>query len=150
MIRLQEVTCSDWYACAKLEVMEEQRGVSPAPVVYWLAESRLEKHLVPLAVYLQASLIGFAVYSAKPDEQGRYWIMGLMIGRRHQRRGYGKAALAELVSLLSETYGARAIAIGHCENNTAAAKLYEAAGFREVSAEDGEIVRCLEVPVTSA
>lgn len=150
MIRLKEVDCSDWYACIKLEVTEEQNGISPAPVVYWLEEARLDRRLVPMAIYSDTSLVGFAAYAGEADEQGRHWIMALMIGRGYQRQGYGKAALAELVRLLVTKHGARTIAVGHRTDDTGAGTLFESSGFQEAGGSgDGEIVRSCEAPVTT-
>ncbi|MCM3172775.1 hypothetical protein [Paenibacillus sp. MER 99-2] len=40
LIDLQPVTIENWYACTQLKVKPEQLALFPAPVVYWIAESK--------------------------------------------------------------------------------------------------------------
>lgn len=39
-IELIPVSIENWYDCTGLKVKQEQTGVFPAPVVYWIAESK--------------------------------------------------------------------------------------------------------------
>lgn len=40
MIHLKSVSEGNWYACTQLNVTEEQKTGFPAPVEYWIAESK--------------------------------------------------------------------------------------------------------------
>ncbi|WNS45438.1 GNAT family N-acetyltransferase [Paenibacillus sp. MMS20-IR301] len=146
-ISLQPVTADNWYECTTLQVTPEQLGVFPAPVVYWIAESKYVHEFELRAVYSGDTAAGFIVFCTEPDEDGNYWIPALMIDHRHQGNGYGKQALTRLIQFMSSSYNCTRIMIGHRPDNTAAGSLYEALGFIQVNEEpvDGEIIRLLQI-----
>jgi diamine N-acetyltransferase len=146
---LRDVTKENWYQCTKLKVSEAQRALFPAPVVYWIAESKFEDSFRLLAIYHQETLVGFCVYGYDVAD-GEYWISALMIDEHHQGKGYGKAALRSIISLLTERHGCRSIKIGHRPHNTVAAKLYESLGFRVIGHTEKEIIRRLDMDGTQA
>ncbi|WP_235441498.1 hypothetical protein [Paenibacillus sp. IHB B 3415] len=39
-VELKPVSIENWYECTQLTVKPEQLNVFPAPVVYWIAESK--------------------------------------------------------------------------------------------------------------
>jgi len=143
MITLHPVTKENWYACTELQVTSTQAAIFPVPVVYWLAESKVEPSYHPMAIYVDDTLVGFLVYGIDPDD-GEYWLIALLIDAQYQRRGYGKAAINALVERLKTTYLCQRIWVGHRPANSAAAGLYAALGFVLTHvATDGEIIRCL-------
>lgn len=77
MIHLKSVSEGNWYACTQLNVTEEQKKSFPAPVVYWIAESKVVTDFHPMAIYYDSDLVGFAVYSDKPDHEDNYWLLAL-------------------------------------------------------------------------
>ncbi|NMO94300.1 GNAT family N-acetyltransferase [Paenibacillus lemnae] len=145
-IDLKPVSVQNWYACTKLKVTEEQRNVFPAPVVYWIAESKFVDDFELRAVYWNTDLVGFIVFCNRPDEDGNYWIPALMIDEQYQGRGFGKSAMDKLIEHMS-SMNCNKIMIGHRPDNLLAAQLYESLGFKKVSEEviDGEIIRLLEL-----
>jgi len=142
-IQVRPVSTDDWFACTRLEVSEEQKKWFPAPVVYWMAESRFVTDFHPMAIYKDSNLVGFAVYSDQVHDAGDYWLPALMIDRKYQGRGYGKESLLALVQWMQRTLNCERIIIGHRPENRAAGALYESFGFQRVSEEliDGEVVR---------
>ncbi|WP_434751551.1 GNAT family N-acetyltransferase [Paenibacillus amylolyticus] len=145
-IQVRPVTTDDWFACTRLEVSEEQKKTFPAPVVYWLAESRFVTDFQPMAIYNDSDLVGFAVYSDQVHDAGDYWLPALMIDSKYQGRGYGKDALLALVQWMQKALDCKRILIGHRPENLVANALYESSGFQRISEEliDGEIVQALE------
>ncbi|GFN32809.1 GNAT family N-acetyltransferase [Paenibacillus xylaniclasticus] len=145
-IHLKPVSIENWFACTQLKVTPEQLTVFPAPVVYWIAESKYVDDWDLRAIYDDDVLVGFLVYCTKPDQDDNYWIPALMIDANHQGKGYGKAAMKALIGLMSLANCTR-IMIGHRPNNSIAGKLYESLGFKKVSEEiiDGEIIRLLQI-----
>lgn len=145
-VQVKPVSMDDWFACTKLEVSEEQKTTFPAPVVYWLAESRFVTDFQPMAIYNDTNLIGFAVYSDQAYDKGDYWLPALMIDSKFQGRGYGKEALLALIQWMQTTLNCERILIGHRPENRAAGSLYESLGFHRISEEliDGEVVRALK------
>ncbi|MGO4729697.1 GNAT family N-acetyltransferase [Paenibacillus sp. 2KB_22] len=145
MIHLKRVSVDNWYACTQLEVSEEQKKSFPAPVVYWIAESKVVEDFQPMAIYFDSDLVGFTVYSEKADHEDNYWLLALMIDSKYQGRGYGREALKKLIDLMQESLKCKRIMIGHRLENDIAGKLYESFGFHRVSEGliDGEVVRLL-------
>lgn len=136
---LRPVDAGNWYACAQLEVTDEQRHVFPIPPVYWLAESAY-CGMSPMAIYAAEQLAGLAVYTVDPDD-GCYWIMAFMIDQRFQSLGLGCAGMVELIRYLKEKHGCDRILLGHRPENERAARLYAALGFQEIDLDGREIVR---------
>lgn len=146
VVVLKPVSIENWYECTQLKVKPEQLNVFPAPVVYWIAESKYVTEFELRAIYAEEALVGFLVFCTNPDQDDNYWIPALMIDEQHQGKGYGKAAMEHLIQYMSSSNFTR-IMIGHRPENNIAGKLYEALGFIKVSEEiiDGEIVRQLHV-----
>lgn len=142
---LKPVSIENWYECTQLKVKSEQLNVFPAPVVYWIAESKYVDDFELRAIYSEEVLVGFLVFCTNPDKDDNYWIPAIMIDEKHQGKGYGKAALEALIQFMSISHGIR-IMIGHRPDNHIAGKLYESLGFEKVSEEviDGEIIRLLQ------
>ncbi|WP_339838239.1 GNAT family N-acetyltransferase [Paenibacillus sp. FSL R7-0272] len=145
-IQVRPVSMDDWFACTQLQVSEEQKKAFPAPVVYWLAESRFVTDFQPMAIYKDLDLVGFAVYSDQEHDEGDYWLPAVMIDSKYQGRGYGKEALRALIQRMQKTLNCKRILIGHRPDNHVAGALYESLGFQRISEQliDGEVVRALK------
>jgi diamine N-acetyltransferase len=146
VINLKPVSVENWYECTQLKVKTEQLNVFPAPVVYWIAESKYVDDFELRAVYWDDDLVGFVVFCAKPDKDENYWIPAIMIDEKYQRKGYGKAAMEKLIELMS-MMNCKRLMIGHRPNNQIAECLYDSLGFKKISEEvvDGEIIRLLQI-----
>jgi diamine N-acetyltransferase len=92
-------------------------------------------HCVPLAIYAGNEPVGFAMHALDPDD-GNHWIYRLMIDQRFQRRGYGRAALLELLRLMSVLPGCSHVTLSVVPDNETAMAFYRAAGFQAT----GEII----------
>ena len=145
-IELKPVSIENWYDCTKLNVKKEQNSVFPAPVVYWIAESKFVHDFELRAIYSQDLLVGFIAFCKTPDDDGNHWIPALMIDENHQGKGFGKKAMEKLIDLMSQN-GCNKLMIGHRPDNLIAGNLYESLGFQKASEEiiDGEIVRFLQL-----
>ncbi|QHT59838.1 GNAT family N-acetyltransferase [Paenibacillus lycopersici] len=145
-VTLKPVSAENWYACTKLNVRSEQLHVFPAPVVYWIAESKYVDDFELRAVYWEDEVAGFIVFRTKPDMDGSYWIPAIMIDEKHQGKGCGRAAMEQLIACM-RGMNCKRLMIGHRPENHAAACLYESLGFRKLSEEviDGEIIRLLHM-----
>jgi diamine N-acetyltransferase len=54
-----------------------------------------------------------------------------MIDKRYQRRGFGKAAIAEVIQRLRQDRAVETISTSHLRHNDLAARLFASLGFRE-------------------
>lgn len=133
-VHLRPIGAENLRECLQLAIGESQRGLV-APNAQSLAEASVNPHLVPLAVYDGAArgyeqppvpMVGFAMYELVA---GVGFITRLMIDRRWQRRGYGRAAMLEVIRRLRLHPQVEMIATSHRRENTAAAALYRSLGF---------------------
>ncbi len=157
-ITLQPITPDNMLECTGLRPNDEQqeRGYV-AENVFSLAQAYVEPWWIPLAVYVDETMVGFVMYGRWPErglsemwgakpKPGIDYILRMMVDRRYQGQGYGKAALAALVARIKAQGGCRAIELDYDRINVAAGRLYTGCGFQPLEEnEDGEILARLEV-----
>lgn len=89
-------------------------------------------------------MVGFAMYG-REAETGFDWIIRLMIDTRYQGRGYGRAAMEELLARLKQAPDSKGIKISYRPENRTAERLYAQLGFRPTGEiEEGEVVAQLQ------
>ena len=93
-------------------------------------------------------MVGFTMLAfdeAYEDPDDRYWLWRFMIDERLQGKGYGKAALQEVIRYFKD-HGANNIRLSTKETNEAALAMYRKAGFCDTGEMNGEeIVLKLEL-----
>lgn len=137
---LRDVTKENWQACVALRLAPEQEHFV-ASNAYSLAESKFMPTFVPQAIYAPAGpdaaaiVVGFAMYGYYPDGAPplglRHWIFRLMIASDYQGRGYGTAALQEIIARLEADPACNEVLIGYEPDNVVARALYARLGFAE-------------------
>jgi diamine N-acetyltransferase len=138
-ITLREITKDNWRECAKLKVSPEQEDFV-APNLYSIAESKFEPEWRPLAIYCGEALVGFTMYG-RDDRDDSYWIIRLMVDQAYQGRGYGRAAMRQVIQQLQAKPDCREIRISFAPENKQAEKLYLGLGFEHTGlVEEGEVV----------
>lgn len=143
-IFLKEITKDNWEECALLKVAkEEERFV--APNVYSILQSKYEPDKVPLAVYNDETMVGFLMYGRDPED-GRYWILRLMIDKNYQSQGFGKSALLEVIKLVKSFPDcSEDLTISYKPDNEVADRLYTSIGFTKTGEILGDINKKYEV-----
>lgn len=143
-IEIRDVTKDNWKECISLSVLEEQKSFV-ASNVFSLAQSKFDTEMVPVCIYENNKMIGFAMYAKEP-ETGRIWIVRFMIDKQYQNKGLGKLALKELISLLQNKFHCMEIYLSYEPDNIIAEKLYSNAGFIKTGEiEEGEMVSKLNI-----
>ena len=133
-MNLDAVGAGNWRACTALEVEQSQQRFV-APVGFYLALCAYgESPWQPLAVRGGDEVVGFVMWGIDPEDES-FWIGGLVIDRRHQRRGYGRAVVAQLLERAASD-GHREAALSYDPQNTLVQSLYSSMGFVET----GELV----------
>ena len=134
-VHLRRVNSDNIAECLALQVEDEQAQFV-APNAKSLAQASVNPALVPLAIYDSAArgfefsppvpMVGFTLYELTA---GVGLILRLMIDERYQGKGYGKAAMREVIRRLRLTPEVEMIATSYKRGNAAAAHLYESLGF---------------------
>jgi diamine N-acetyltransferase len=158
-VELREISRDNLWAVCRLRVAEDQRGFV-ADNIESIAEAYVEPCFRPFAIYAPGAVgaggaggepgtddgpVGFTMYGYE-DDRGRWWIIRLMIDESHQGRGYGRAAMQQLVGLMQRHEGCDAIVTSFVPGNHVAERLYERLGFRRTGESDeDEIVTQLNL-----
>jgi diamine N-acetyltransferase len=127
-VELRPITENNWHDCCKLKVAEDQKRFVATNSVS-LVQAAYEKHLLPLAVYDGETMVGFVMFSKERHPQWGYWIIRLMVDEAHQRKGYGRATIKEVLRRLGEWPDCAEVFISEVPDNVVAARLYESLGF---------------------
>lgn len=138
-------------AVIALSVRKDQPFV--APNVYSLKqaeETNAEYPGVarPFAIYAEDRLVGFCMFAFAPeaeDEDDRYWLWRFMIDKSEQGKGYGQAALDEIIRYFRE-HGADVLYLSTEPENECGVHVYHKAGFQETGEiDDGEATFILKL-----
>ena len=100
-ITLRPITAGNWEQCVELSVEPEPKDFVSSNA-YSLAQAAYEDDCVPLAMYHDETMVGFTMYWHLPGE-ATYHINRLMVDEAHQQKGYGRAAMEQLITRLSST-----------------------------------------------
>jgi diamine N-acetyltransferase len=126
-VSLREITPENFRECVNLKVADEQENFV-APNVMSIAQSKIYATMTIRAVYAGDDLVGFTMFGLDTDDN-RYYLVRLMIDARFQGRGYGKAALSEIIEAMKRIEDCGEIYLSFVDGNTAAERLYRSVGF---------------------
>ena len=144
-IRLVSVTEANRALVAALELAPDQMDFV-ASNAESLDEAVTDRDARPRVVMAGDRVVGFLMYEA-PQDDDEARIYRFMIDRAHQGRGYGKAALREVLDEIIGLGHISHVSICYEPRNAAARQLYRAAGFVEEGLdEDGEMIADLALP----
>lgn len=133
-VHLRPITPENEAECLGLRVDEPQARFV-ATNEKSLAQAKANPMLVPLAIYDRAArgypkpgvpMVGFVMYEV---DCGVGVILRLMVDRAHQRQGYGRAAVIEVIRRLRLHPEVEMITTSHRHENVAAANLFRSLGF---------------------
>jgi diamine N-acetyltransferase len=149
-VTLQEITDRNRDAVVGLRVAPEQERFV-ASVQESLDEAVATPRANPWyrAIYAGEDPVGFVMLSwdvtPEPGIIGPWFLWRLLIDRRHQRRGYGSAALARVVEIVRAA-GGTALLSSFQAGDGEPWPFYERLGFEQTGAfEDGEAVIRLDL-----
>jgi diamine N-acetyltransferase len=139
-ISLREINRDNWKEAIRLDVAPDQERFV-ASNLYSIAEAIFNPTFVPLAIYDETeTMVGFLMYGINPDSD-ELWILRLMVDQRYQGRGYGRAAMEEIIRWLRAEPGFREVFTSYKPDNHVAARLYRSLGFEAAyRIEHGEAV----------
>ena len=138
-IRLVSVTKANQALVTSLQLAPDQMDFV-ASNAESLDEAGSDRDARPRVVMAGDRVVGFLMYEA-PQDDDEARIYRFMIDRTWQGRGYGKAALREVLDEIRKLGHIRHVSICYEPRNEAARQLYSAAGFVEQRLdEDGEMI----------
>jgi len=162
MIELREITIfsENMKECVELDLLPEQwKFVAHNAVslgqAYATNKNGLGSKAVPYAIYANDKMVGFVMYGFfKPeydDDYGigkdYYYFWRFMIDKNHQGKGYGKAAMAQIINEIKQKpCGDAEFCMISYEPDNPAKGLYQSFGFEETGQiVDGEAVARLSL-----
>lgn len=150
-VTLREITAATVTAVCRLDVRSEQKGLV-APNAVSIAQAHFEPAAWFRAICADDEPVGFLMLydptrTTAPEEgPATAFLWRFMIDGKHQRRGYGRAALDLAIAHVRSLPGVERLVTSYVDAPGNAAPLYLAAGFQPTGrVDDGEIV--LELPL---
>ena len=151
MIRLEEINGKNVWDILKLRVSDAQKSfVAPNDVSIIEAYIAITHHgqAFPFGIYDNETPVGFCMIGFGADDdwedapaiaKNNYNLWRFMIDERYQGKGYGKAAMKQIMDYIaSEPCGSAEYCwLSYEPENVAAKKLYASFGFRETGEWDG-------------
>ncbi|MCR4804650.1 MAG: GNAT family N-acetyltransferase [Clostridia bacterium] len=142
IIKLESINDANRDAVLALSVREDQPFVASNDYSLKEAEETNKEQpgtARPFAIYADDKLVGFCMFAFDPeeeDEDNRYWLWRFMIDKSEQGKGYGQAALQEIIKYFKEN-GADRLFLSTGPENVQGLHIYHKAGFRETGIIDG-------------
>jgi diamine N-acetyltransferase len=147
-ITIRGINLGNLREAVKLKVADSQVNFV-ASNVESIAWSRYVPNLMPKGIYEGDTMVGFAHYGSWGDDKPDMWgIARFMIGEQYQGKGYGKAAMREIIRLIKEQDPqTKGITLSYVPANDVARNLYARVGFRETGENWGdEIIAQYDYP----
>lgn len=147
-IRFESVTRLNWEQVLKLKVRPDQSTFAPTPAEALAAAyvKPWDEALDPYIIYAGDEMIGLFYLSYTPDSVDNYWIGGFIIEVAYQGKGYGKAALLEILRFIPTIHtNCEAVNLTVEKDNLVAQSLYKSLGFNDTGKNNkyGEIIYTL-------
>ena len=132
---MRPITAANWQECINLRVAANQVGFVPSNL-YSIAEAQFYPDACSQAIYNGAGqMVGYALFG-RDDETQQWKIFRIMVDAAHQGRGYGRAAMHQLIEMLRLRAAAQPILICYKADNAVAQSLYASLGFVEQSIDE--------------
>ncbi|MDF2679406.1 MAG: family acetyltransferase [Brevibacillus sp.] len=145
-ILLKPVTRENWLEALALQVKEEQKDFVPTVAVS-LAKVYIKPdgdgvEYLPFAIYHEDKMVGFMMHAFVEQTSDMYWINGFLIDASQQEKGYGKAALRQMIDYITGRFSqCQEVRLTVYPHNHSALQLYRHVGFIETGEMyDGELV----------
>ena len=127
MVHLLPITANNFWEVIELKVTSDQTDLVTSNAVS-IAQAKVQPECVPLAVYDDATLVGFVMYCLDSDD-GEYWLYRLMIDATHQGKGYGSVALSLVIDIIQQDSSRHKLFLGVDLRGDRSVQLYRSAGF---------------------
>ncbi|HEY6394403.1 MAG TPA: GNAT family N-acetyltransferase [Candidatus Binataceae bacterium] len=142
-VTLKPIDRGNWREMLALELAPEQQSfVTQPPLTFARCYVRLfgdNFEHTPMVICGGGRVVGYVTIACNPASERDYWIDDIMIDRKDQSRGYGRAAMREIVAYILARYPRCAgIRLTCFRTNKIAAALYTSLGFLPTGGLDEE------------
>ncbi len=127
-VEIVELNAENWYDCCELEIATEQKKYIESNAIS-IAQSKFEPTLKPYAIYLNEKVVGFLMYNAVQEELDGYWVYRIMVDKKFQGKGIGKAATQLMLTEMAKLPNSKKVIVGYHPENLGAHNLYASLGF---------------------
>lgn len=144
---IRRVTKENWREIVQLKVAKGQEHFIESNAESILEATFEEEEWVPVGLYCENQLVGFAMYGCYDSTNGSIWLDRFMIGEANQGQGYGKLFLGKICHYLSMEYELTQVYLSFYPENSKARKFYESYGFMNTTNfdENGEEIYVLNL-----
>lgn len=142
-IELRPVNRNNWELALTLKVLEHQRAFVPTVAIslakVYIKPDGDDVEYIPFAIYHEDRMVGFIMHAYEEKTTDMYWINGFLIDANEQGKGYGGAALLEMILWIKNRFSqCEEIRLTVHKNNTTAKAFYKSRGFVETGVWFGE------------
>lgn len=143
-VSLRPVTVDTWLTCIRLTVPAAQTSFVPSNL-YSIAEAQFYPRARSRAIFNRdEQMVGYTLYGIDVSS-GTWKVFRLMIDQRHQGKGYGRAALDQIIADIATQPDGTTLLISYHRDNVVAHRLYDSAGFVVQSSTTDHITARLEL-----
>lgn len=130
-VTLREITSDTVTAICKLsDSLPEEQNKMVAPNAVSIAQAHFAEHAWFRAIYADETPVGFVMLWDDP-EKAEYFLWRLMIAGPHQRKGYGRRAIEQLVDYVRTRPDATELKASYVPIDGGPKAFYHKLGFQE-------------------
>ncbi len=131
VVSLREITGETVMTICKLsDTMPEEQTKMVAPNAVSIAQAHFSENAWFRAIYADDTPVGFIMLWDDP-EKGEYFLWRLMVTAEHQRKGYGRRAIGQLVDYVRTRPGATELKASYVPMEGGPKGFYHKLGFEE-------------------
>ena len=147
VVSLREITGETVTTVCKLsDTMPEEQNKMVAPNAVSIAQAHFSEHAWFRAIYAADAPVGF-VMLWDDGEKGEYFLWRLMVAAEHQRKGYGRRAIEQLIKYVRTRPNAAELKASYVPMDDGPEGFYHKLGFEET----GEVMQgedVIRLPLT--
>jgi len=127
MINLQIITKDNLSPIMKLKVKDDQQDQVASNAVS-IAQAHYSDKAWFRGIYFDDTPVGFVMLSIDKEKK-EYWVWRYMIDKNHQGKGYGKAALLQVIDFMKTLPDIEEILLSYVPKENGANAFYTKVGF---------------------